>query len=151
GKFALVIEHQGLKATGLHRLDLGHDVVEVIQRLDARIERVGVIADRADRYNLHAVFVDFGRVQRNVVHDDDDLRIARFARIQAEIAGPGGDDQADVTVALIVCFDRAGNRLHHLFTMKGDFELDAPGSLIEPIDVFAQTEDLRVVNPDTFE
>ena len=41
GHFALVVEHQGLDAAGLLPLDLGQDVVEVIERLDPRAERAG--------------------------------------------------------------------------------------------------------------
>ena len=39
GHFALVVEHQGLDAAGLHALDLGQDVVQVVERLDPRAQR----------------------------------------------------------------------------------------------------------------
>ena len=41
GHFALVVEHQGFHAAGLHALDLGQDVVQVVERLDPRAERGG--------------------------------------------------------------------------------------------------------------
>ncbi len=36
GHLALVVEHQGLDAAGLKPLDLGQDVVQVVERLDPR-------------------------------------------------------------------------------------------------------------------
>ena len=41
GHFALVVEHQGFEAAGVGPLDLGQDVVEVVQRLDPRVQRRG--------------------------------------------------------------------------------------------------------------
>ena len=107
GDLALVVEHQGFEAAGLDGLDLGQDVVEVVQRLDARIEGVGMVADRADRDDLQAVLVQFRRIEGDVVDDDDDLRIGRLARVEAEVAGAARDDQADVAVLLVVGLDGA--------------------------------------------
>ena len=47
GDFALVVEHQGFDAAGLQAFDLGQDVVEIVERLDPRAERAGMVADRA--------------------------------------------------------------------------------------------------------
>ena len=52
GDFALVVEHQRLDAAGLQALDLGQDVVQVVQRLDPRAEGRRVVADRADGDDL---------------------------------------------------------------------------------------------------
>ena len=49
GDFALVVEHQGFDAAGLQALDLGQDVVEVVERLDPRAERRRMVADDAGR------------------------------------------------------------------------------------------------------
>ena len=46
GDLAVVVQHDRFEAAGPDRLDLGEDVVEIVQRLDARIERIGMIADR---------------------------------------------------------------------------------------------------------
>ena len=40
GDLALVVEHQRFEAAGADRLDLGQDVVQVVERLDARVQRV---------------------------------------------------------------------------------------------------------------
>src|ERR1043166_9223771 len=77
----LVVEHQRLKATGQRPFDLGKDVVEIVERLDAWIERVRMIADRRDGADLHAVLVQLRRIEADVVHDDDDLWIAGLAWI----------------------------------------------------------------------
>ena len=44
GDFALVVEHQGFDAAGLQAFDLGQDVVEIVERLDPRVERRRMIA-----------------------------------------------------------------------------------------------------------
>src|SRR5262249_23172118 len=59
---ALVVEHQGLDAAGADALDLGEDVVQVIERLDARIGRVGMVANRRGRDDVEAVIVELRRV-----------------------------------------------------------------------------------------
>ncbi len=60
GHVALVVEHQGFEATGIGALDLGEDVVQVVQRLDARIQRGGVVADGPGGDDLQSVVVQFG-------------------------------------------------------------------------------------------
>ena len=49
GDLALVVEHQRFEAAGAGPLDLGEDVVEVVERLDPRVERARVVADRRRR------------------------------------------------------------------------------------------------------
>ena len=49
GDLALVVEHQGFEAAGLGPLDLGQDVVEVVERLDPRIDGVGMVPRRRRR------------------------------------------------------------------------------------------------------
>ena len=61
GHLALVVEHQRFQAAGLDRLDLGQDVVQIVQRLDARVEGVGVVADRGGGDDLQAVVVQLPR------------------------------------------------------------------------------------------
>ena len=98
GDLALVVEHQGFQAAGVGPLDLGEDVVQVVERLDPRIDGVGMIASRRGRDDLQAVVVQLFRVEADVVGDDDDLRVGRLARVEAQAAGPAGDDEADVGV-----------------------------------------------------
>src|SRR5258705_104118 len=90
--------HATAASAGPDGLDLGQDVVQVVQRLDARVQRVRVVADRRRRDDLQALVVDLGRVQGDVVDDDDDLRLGGLARVKAERAGATADHQADVAV-----------------------------------------------------
>src|SRR5205807_2151606 len=61
-------------------------------------------------------------------------------------AGAAGDDQADVSVLLIVDANGLVDRLGHFFAAHRDFEPDGPGALVEAIDVLLETKDLAVVN-----
>src|SRR5690606_38386458 len=96
GDGALVVEHQGFGAAGVGALDLGEDVVQVVERLDPGVQGRRVVADRAGGDDLQAVLVQLGRVEDDRVGDDDDLRVARLARVEPEAAGPSGDDEPDV-------------------------------------------------------
>ena len=79
------------------RFDLGQDVVEIVQRFDARRQCGRVIADRRRRDDLHARSRTVPADTGDVVDDDDDLRLA-VARIEAQCAGAARDEQADVAV-----------------------------------------------------
>ena len=57
----------------------------------------------------------------------------------------------DVAVVLVVGFDGAEDRLDHLLLCNGDFQLDGPGGLVEPLDVFLEPEHLAAVDADTLE
>ena len=102
GDLALVVEHQGFEAAGVGPLDLGQDVVQVVERLDPRVERARVVAHRAGGDDLQAVLVELGGIEADGVGDDDDLRVGRLARVEAEAAGAAGDDEADVAVGQLV-------------------------------------------------
>ena len=92
GDFALVVEHHGFDASGPQALDFGQDVIQVIQRLDPRIERCGVIADRRGGDQVEPVpVVGFG-IEGNPIGDDDDLRIFAAERVEPELISPAGND-----------------------------------------------------------
>ena len=55
GDFALVVQHQRFDAAGLQAFDLRQDVVQIIERLDARAQRRRMVADRAGGDDLQAV------------------------------------------------------------------------------------------------
>ncbi len=84
GDLALVVEHQGFKRAGVRAFDLGENIVEVVQLLDPRAECTRVISQRARRDQLHAVFVDLFRIERDRVGDDDDLWVAGPANVQPQ-------------------------------------------------------------------
>ncbi len=114
GHFALVVEHQGFDAAGLHPLDLGQDVVQVVQRLDARVQCGRVIAHRAGRDDLQALLVVLLGIEREVVGDDDHLRVRAQVGIEAQRALAARDDQADIAVLDLVQCQRVVDRLGHL-------------------------------------
>ena len=93
GDLALVVEHQGFEAAGVGPLDLGQDVVQVIERLDPRVDRIGVVAGGAGGDDLQAVLVQLFGVKADVVGDDDDLRVGRLPRVEPQAAGASGDDR----------------------------------------------------------
>ena len=74
GDEALLVEHQALAGAGLVGLDLGQDVVEVIERLDLRAQRAGRDAARAAGDDVEAALVKLLGVKRDAGGDDDDAR-----------------------------------------------------------------------------
>src|SRR5262249_15468670 len=127
---ALVIEHQRLDATGADAFNLGKDVIEIIQGLNARIDGVRMVANRRGRHDLQAMLVEFGRVERDVINNDDDLRIGRFARIIADRAGAARDNQPDVTFLLIIQLDSVIDGFRHLLARQRDFEPDGQRAFV---------------------
>ena len=148
---AVDVEHDRFQAAGPDGLDLGEDVVEVVQRFDARVERVGMVAHDAGRDDFQAVLVELRRIETNVIDNDDDLRVGRLARVEAEAAGPARHDQADVAVLLGVGLDRVQHGVAHLLARQRDFQRDVLGAVVEAFDVLAEAEDLAGVDADALE
>ena len=98
GDFALVVEHQGFDAAGLQAFDLGQNVVEVVERLDPRVERRRMHPLHADREISRPFSYSSCGIERDRVGDDDHLRIAATIGVEAERAGAAGDDEANVAV-----------------------------------------------------
>ena len=88
GHFAFVVEHQGLDAAGLMPFDLGQDVVQVVERLDPRVQRGRVVAQRAGGDDLQPLLIELRGIERDVVGDDDHLRIRAQVGVQAQRARP---------------------------------------------------------------
>src|SRR5215203_4615261 len=99
----------------------------------------------------HAVLVHLWRIHRDVIDNDDDLRIAASARIEAKRPGPARDDRADITIALIVKRDGVVNRLDHFLLRDGHFKLDAASAFEQPRDVFLELERLARIDTDALE
>src|SRR6516165_6678350 len=110
-----------------------------------------MIADRRRGHDLQTMLVKLRRIKRDVIDDDDDLRIGRLARIEAQRAGPAGDDEANIAVAFLVDLDGMVDGFGHLLAAHGDLEPDGARALIQSVDVFLEPEDLAVVNADAFE
>ena len=79
---ALRVEHDRLQATGIVRLNFRENVVQVIERLNRRINRVGMIARGGHGHNFQAPCVNFLGIQRNRRGNNYDLRL--FATVRVE-------------------------------------------------------------------
>ena len=151
GDLALVVEHQGFEAAGIGPLDLGQDVVQVVERLDPRVDGVGVIARRCRRDDLQAMLVKLRGVEADLVGDDDDLRIGRLPGVEAQAAGAPGDDDADVGIRELVGGQRVDDGVGHLLAGHGDLEMDGLGRFIQPVDMLLEPEDAARVGADALE
>ena len=144
-------EHDGLVAAGFDGFDLGEDVVEVIQALDAGIKalagRFGALGDD----HAHAFVVELGFVQANLVGDADHAGDGAAARIQAQRAIAAADHEADVALVDRVGADAFALDGFHFLARDGDLEVDLVGAFVEAIKVLLALEDLALVNPDAFE
>ncbi len=72
GDVAFLIEHDRFGHAGVDGLDLGEDVVEIVQALDPRRERIGMSADHRRGDDRHPLFVHFRRIKLDGVGDNDD-------------------------------------------------------------------------------
>ena len=70
-----------------------------------------MVAHRAGGDDLQAVLVQLGRVEADLVGDDDDLRVGRLARVEAEAARAAGDDDADVASVSLLAATVVDDRL----------------------------------------
>ena len=151
GDVALFVEHDTLFATGLDGLDLGHDVVKVVEGLHLRAEgsRGGATGGAGDE--VEAFFVAFGGVERDGACDDDDAGSGALEGVQTEGADTAGDDQADVTVLEVVCGDGVEGGFFHFLDGNGDFHADGAGGLIKALQVGCEAEDAAMIDADAFE
>ena len=79
-----MVQHQSFHSAGIRAFDLGHDVVQVVQRLDTRAECSWVIANRCGSHKSHTGLIKLRRIERNRVGNDDHLRIAGAANVEAQ-------------------------------------------------------------------
>ena len=151
GDVPLVVQHDGLGRAGVGRLDLGHDVVEVIERLDSRAQSGRMVPDRAGRDDLHPLLVQLGGIERDRVGNHDHLRVARLADVEPQRAGPASDDQADITVLDAIGGDSLFNGRSHLGRGNRDCQADGESAFVQPFDVLTQEEHFAAVDADAFE
>ena len=151
GHVALSVEHDGLLVTGGVGLDLGEDVVEVVERLDRRIDCVVMVTRRCDRHDLHALLVQAWRVKLDLVGDDDHLRVGAAVGVQAKRAGAPGDDQPNVAVGDAVSAAGLHRGIHQLLMRHRDVEQDGLGGIKKAVDVFLELEYPAVIGADALE
>src|SRR2546426_614633 len=145
------IEHEHLVHARRHPLDLGEDVREVIERLDARREALAVPDRRRGGEGGEPLVVAVGGPQMDLVHDEDDGRLGALARIEPQVAGAARDDEADVGVLEAALPHRLLDEAAHRVLGHRDLEPDALGRGIEAVEVLLQTEHAALVGADAFE
>src|SRR5439155_1110827 len=80
------VEHEGLIGAVLIRLDLGRDVVQVVQGLDGRAEALRWNTPIRGRHGLQAALVALAEEIDARLRDDDDARTGlAFPRVEAAI------------------------------------------------------------------
>ena len=62
---SLVVEHQRFQAARVGPLDLGEDIIEIVQRFDSGAQSSRVIADCPGGDDFQAFFVQFGGIELN--------------------------------------------------------------------------------------
>jgi hypothetical protein len=67
-----VVEHERFHATGLRSLDLRQDVVQVVKRLDPRIDGVRMVARGGGSNDLQSMLIKLFWVEADLIGDDDD-------------------------------------------------------------------------------
>ena len=147
---ALMIEHQRFFATGVIRFDLRHNVVEVVQRLDARVDRVGRRADRAGGNDFNPLVVEVGRVKGKFLNDNNDRRVFAEVRVEAERPFAAGNDQANISVGETVRFERLIHRGAHFFLRNGNLNIERFRGIPKAVDMLFQTENFAVITTQPF-
>src|SRR2546430_4527572 len=145
------VEHEGLIGAVLIRLDLAHDVVQVVQGLDGRAEALRWNTPIRGRHDLQAALVYLAEEIDTRLRDDDDARTGlAFPRVQAEVARAAGDDGADVPlldVVVAACFE---DDVRELLLGVRDLEVDRLRAVEEPVHVALELEHSAVVRPYPF-
>src|SRR3989441_6255274 len=152
GYVSVDVEHQGLVRAVLVRLDAGHDVVQVIQRLDRRAEALRRHAPIRRGHDLQAPLVHLA-VQRDAgLRDHDHARPAlALSRIESEIPLAPGDDGPNVPLMDVVPSARLEDDVRHLLFRVRDLEVDGLGRVVQAVEVAVQFEDSAVVRADSLE
>ena len=78
----LGIQHQRLHTACTESLHFGQDIIQVIQTLDPGANRRGMISYRTGGDDFETVFVELIRIERNMVRDGNDLRMACSIGVQ---------------------------------------------------------------------
>ncbi len=142
------VEHDGLIAADINGLDLGQDVVEVVEAFDARVKAGDWGSGTLGDDDAHALLVFLFRVELDLIGDADDAGDGALAWVQAQSAVAAGNQQADVAFNDSVGLDAVTQNLHHCLAGKWDFHVDGLGGAPQTLHVLAALEDLALVDAD---
>ena len=151
GDLAFMVEHQGLDTPGLEPLELGHDVVEVVERLDPWRERGRMRSLRGRGHDPQAPFVELAGIEADRVGDHDHLRMGGAIGVEAERSRAARDDEADIAIGEFVGGERVVDRLGHRLLRHRDFQRDRPGAVPEAVEVRFHPEHPARVAPHPLE
>ncbi len=133
------------------RFTLGHDVVEVVEGLNAWIKTGDRCLWTIRKNDPHARFVHLRGEERDGIGDTDHASLWALVGVEPKGALATGDDQADVAVGDVVGCDAFALDADHFLTGDSDIEEDLVGTVIEAIHVLFELEDLAIVDTDAFE
>lgn len=151
GHEALGVEHDGFLATAVGRLDLGEDVVQVVERFDGRVQSAVQVARGGHGDDFEALAIILLGVKLDLVRDDDDRGVFAAVRVEAERARAAGHDQADVTVPEFVAAAGFDHGFHDPRVRERERQEDGLGGIEQPVDVFLELEHATVVGANAFE
>jgi len=145
------VQHDRFRRVGEVGLDLGQDVVEVVQGFDVRIQRLRDVPSGGRDGHAQSLFVEGFRIERDGIRDDDHGGARTFPRVQSQVSHAAGHHEPDVGVAQVVGPQSLQHGLLHLVRRHRDLQHDGPGRGIQPVEVFLQTEHASVVGADPLE
>ena len=148
GDIALFVEHDRLKRIGLDRLDLGHDVVEVVERLDLWHQGTRCWTTRRAGDDRKAFLVMLVGVELDRRCDDEHRWLFAKVGIQAQLPCSARYDEADVTVGQTIGRHRVAGELADLFLRPRHVDHDRTRRIKQAPDVFLESEDPAIVKPD---
>ena len=102
GNIALLVEHDRLKRVGLDRLDLGHDVVEVVERLDLRHQGTRCRTTRRAGDDRKTFLIMLVGVELDRRCDNEHRWLFAKVGVETELARTARHDEANVTIGQTV-------------------------------------------------
>ena len=122
-------------------LNLGQDVVQIIEALDIRGQGIGGVSANRDTDGGQADLIE-ASIHRPPLNCNDDYRgLPAFQWIQAQISISSGNYRPDIGIAQVVLAQRISDRQSHLLLAQGDTEHDGLSRIKEPPDMILQPED----------
>ncbi len=146
-----MVQHQPFMGSGSHDLNPCQDVIQVVERLDLRVQRSREVSASRARHQFQSPLIYFLGIQRDMGGDYDDCRRRMTTHgVQPEIPFAAADYDPNVATAQLVPPDCLDNNVLQLLGRQRDIERDCLRPAIEAFEMLIQAEDAAVVAPDTF-
>jgi hypothetical protein len=151
GNVALLVEHEAFHGTRLEGFDFGHDVVEVVERLNLRAQARGGGSTGATGDDFEALGVVFFRVEFDARGDDEHRRSGAKVRVETKVAHATRDDETDVAFGETIRANGVESVGHDLIDGPRHLDKKGLGRKIEAFDVLAEAEDAVFVKANALE